>query len=182
MLCCMRPPPVRRCLWALGRMVPSRLDRRPCFPLVDQRHQVRFESCPVFCRMTKQELNEAALPRPKLPVHSAAGETVQEAERLLGKETFEFVGGHGVRVECDRSNIRAAKRARPTSNVTRFRITVIPPGLRDARRRSLATRNRLTPGACPSGCGVVKETRACVQAIDKYRPRPSWFFCTDRST
>ena len=48
--------------------------------------------------MTEQELNESALPRAKMPVHSAAGKTVQNAERLLGKETFEFVGGHGFSV------------------------------------------------------------------------------------
>ncbi|HEU4500728.1 MAG TPA: hypothetical protein VFR82_03680, partial [Nitrospira sp.] len=91
----MKPVSGLRCLWAFGSLVPNRLDRRPRFTLTNQRQQVRFKACPVFGRMTEQELNESALSRAKMPMHSAAGKTVQNTERLLGKETFEFVGSHG---------------------------------------------------------------------------------------
>src|SRR5687767_6621093 len=100
----MKPMPGLRSLWAFGSLVPNRLDRRPRFTLINQRQQVRFKACPVFGRMTEQELNESALPRAKMPVHSAAGKTVQNAERLLGKETFEFVGSHGVSLKFNTSN------------------------------------------------------------------------------
>ena len=48
--------------------------------------------------MKKQELDQSALARSKMPVHPAARKTVQKAKRLLDKETFEFVGGHGFSV------------------------------------------------------------------------------------
>jgi hypothetical protein len=104
MLRWMKPMSGLRCLGAFGSLMPNRLNRRPRFTLTDQRQQVRFKACPVFCRMTKQELNESALPRAKMPVHSAAGKTVQNADRLLGKETFEFVGSHGVSLKFNTSN------------------------------------------------------------------------------
>jgi hypothetical protein len=59
--------------------------------------------------MTEQELNQSSLPRAKMPVHSAAGKTVQNAERLLGKETFEFVGSHGVSLKFNTSNTGRAQ-------------------------------------------------------------------------
>jgi hypothetical protein len=181
MLRWMRPMPGLRCLGAFGSLMPNRLNRRPRFTLTNQRQQVRFKACAVVCRMTKQELNESALPRAKMPVHSAAGKTVQNAERLLGKETFEFVGSHGVSLKFNTSNTGRAQCAMPTTSSTHIRVTAIPPELLGARWQSLGMRSPLMPGACPSGCGVVKETRACVQAGDKYRPRPSWSSCRDRS-
>lgn len=98
--------------------------------------------------MTKQELNQSAFPRAKMAVHPAAGKTVQNAERLLDKETFEFVGGHDFSVDFGRSKIRTTQREMPTSSSTSIRVTAIPPGLLGANWQSLAMRNQLTPGAC----------------------------------
>src|SRR5687767_7371325 len=145
----MKPMSGLRCLWAFGSLVPNRLDRRPRFTLINQRQQVRFKACAVFCRMTEQELNESALPRAKMPMHSAAGKTVQNAERLLGKETFEFVGSHGFSLMFNTSNTGRAHRAMPTTSSTPVRVTAIPPELLGARWQSLGRRSPLMLGACP---------------------------------
>lgn len=44
--------------------------------------------------MAQQEFDQPALPGAKMPVDASASQTMQEGNRLLGQEFFQFVGGH----------------------------------------------------------------------------------------
>jgi hypothetical protein len=62
----------------------------------DQGHQIRFETRAVLCGMAQQEFDQPTLAGAEMPVNASARQTMQEGNRLLGQEFFEFVGGHGV--------------------------------------------------------------------------------------
>jgi hypothetical protein len=51
--------------------------------LADQRHEIGFEALAVFNRMAQQELDQPAFAGPKVTVHPAARQSVQESDRLL---------------------------------------------------------------------------------------------------
>ena len=48
----------------------------------------------VFRRVSQQQLDQPALPCTKLPMHPAARETMEKANRLFDKKPFEFFSGH----------------------------------------------------------------------------------------
>jgi hypothetical protein len=44
--------------------------------------------------MLEEQFNEPALARSKMPMHTAAGQAMQDRDRLLRKKLFEFVRSH----------------------------------------------------------------------------------------
>jgi len=62
--------------------------------LTDQGLEVGLKSWTIFRGVAQQDLDQAALPRAEMSLHAAAREAVQERDRLLNQQLFEFFGGH----------------------------------------------------------------------------------------
>jgi hypothetical protein len=66
----------------------------PRLALPDQVHQIRFEALAVFRRMAEQQFDEPSLAGAEMPMDPAARQPVQQSDRLLDQEFFEFVRRH----------------------------------------------------------------------------------------
>ena len=62
--------------------------------LVDQGQEVGFKPCAIFGGVAQQDLDQAAFTCAEMPLNTSACETVQECDRLLSQQLFEFFGGH----------------------------------------------------------------------------------------
>ena len=62
--------------------------------LADQGHQVGLKPCAVLGGMAQQDLDQAAFACAEMSLNTATREAVQERNRLLNQELFEFFGGH----------------------------------------------------------------------------------------
>jgi hypothetical protein len=60
----------------------------------DQGHQVGLKPCAVLGGMAQQDLDQAAFACAEMSLNSPSCESVQECDRLLSQELFEFFGGH----------------------------------------------------------------------------------------
>jgi hypothetical protein len=65
---------------------------RGSFP--DQGLQIGFEARTIVARVLKQELDQSPLAGAKVPMDTAAGQPMQERDRLLSEQFFKFFGGH----------------------------------------------------------------------------------------
>jgi len=65
----------------------------------DQRLKVGFESGPVLGRMLQQQFDQPPLTGAEVAMNATARQPVEESDRLLREEFFEFVGRH--RLTCD---------------------------------------------------------------------------------
>ncbi len=64
--------------------------------LADQGHQVGLKTCTVFGGVAQQDLDQAAFACAEMPLNTPARKSVQERDRLLSQELFEFFGGHSL--------------------------------------------------------------------------------------
>ena len=62
--------------------------------LADQGHQVGLKPCAVLGGMAQQDLDQAAFACAEMSLNTPTREAVQERNRLLNQELFEFFGGH----------------------------------------------------------------------------------------
>jgi hypothetical protein len=62
--------------------------------LADQGHQVGLKPCAVLGGMAQQDLDQTAFAGAEMPLNTPARQAVQERDRLLSQELFEFFGGH----------------------------------------------------------------------------------------
>jgi hypothetical protein len=60
----------------------------------DQGHQIGLKPCAVFGGVAQQDLDQAAFAGAEMPLNTPARQAVQEGDRLLGQELFEFFGRH----------------------------------------------------------------------------------------
>jgi hypothetical protein len=60
----------------------------------DESQKIRFKSRPVLRGMAQQQFDEPAFSRTEVPLYPTPCEAMQECNRLLGKQLFEFFGGH----------------------------------------------------------------------------------------
>jgi hypothetical protein len=86
----------RRVFWFLRGGGLRRGQCRASLFLADQSHQVGLKTCAVLSGVTQQDLDQAAFARAEMSLNSSASKTVQERDRLLSQELFEFFGGHGL--------------------------------------------------------------------------------------
>jgi hypothetical protein len=63
-------------------------------PFSNQRLQIRFEACTILARVLEDQLDQAALAGPEVPMDATARQAMQDRYRLLCEELFEFVGCH----------------------------------------------------------------------------------------
>ncbi len=68
--------------------------RRASLFLADQGHQIGLKTCAVLSGVAQQDLDQAAFARAEMSLNSPASKTVQERDRLLSQELFEFFGSH----------------------------------------------------------------------------------------
>jgi hypothetical protein len=68
--------------------------RRASLIFTDQGHQVGLKPCAVFCGMAQQDLDQTAFACAEMSLNTPAGKTVQECDRLLSQQLFEFLGCH----------------------------------------------------------------------------------------
>ncbi|HEY6288388.1 MAG TPA: hypothetical protein VIW48_02995, partial [Nitrospiraceae bacterium] len=57
-------------------------------------HQVGLKPCAVLGGMAQQDLDQAAFTCAEMPLNTPTRQAVQERDRLLSQELFEFFGGH----------------------------------------------------------------------------------------
>jgi hypothetical protein len=62
--------------------------------LADQGHQVGLKPCAVLGGMAQQDLDQAAFACAEMSMNTPARQAVQERNRLLHQESFEFFGSH----------------------------------------------------------------------------------------
>src|SRR4029077_2617850 len=62
--------------------------------LADQDHQVGLKSCTVLGGMAQQDFDQAAFACAEMSLNTPTRQAVQERDRLLSQELFEFFGGH----------------------------------------------------------------------------------------
>jgi hypothetical protein len=62
--------------------------------LADQGHQVGLKPCAVLGGMAQQDLDQAAFACAEMSLNTPTRKAVQERNRLLTQELFEFFGGH----------------------------------------------------------------------------------------
>ncbi len=62
--------------------------------LTDQGQEVGLKTCAIFGGVPQEDLNQSAFARAEMSLNTPARETVQERDRLLSQELFEFFGGH----------------------------------------------------------------------------------------
>jgi len=62
--------------------------------LADQGHQVGLEACAILGGVAQQDLDQAAFACAEMSLNAPARKTVQERDRLLSQESFEFFGSH----------------------------------------------------------------------------------------
>lgn len=63
-------------------------------PFCDQGLYVRFEAGEILTRMLENHLDQASFAGPKVPMNAAARQAMQDRNRLLNEQLFEFVDGH----------------------------------------------------------------------------------------
>jgi hypothetical protein len=68
--------------------------RRASLFLADQSHQVGLEACAILCGVAQQDFDQTAFTCAEMSLDAPARKTVQERDRLLSQELFEFFGGH----------------------------------------------------------------------------------------
>jgi hypothetical protein len=62
--------------------------------LADQGHQVGLKPCAVLGGMAQQDLDQAAFACAEMSLNTPTRQAVQERNRLLRQESFEFFGSH----------------------------------------------------------------------------------------
>jgi len=62
--------------------------------LADQGHQIRLKPCAVLGGMAQQDLDQAAFACAEMALNTPTRQAVQERDRLLRQELFEFFGSH----------------------------------------------------------------------------------------
>jgi hypothetical protein len=60
----------------------------------DQGHQVGLKPCAVLGGMAQQDLDQAAFAGAEMALNTPTRQAVQERDRLLSQELFEFFGSH----------------------------------------------------------------------------------------
>ena len=61
--------------------------------------QIGLETRAILAGMLKDQLNKAALSRAEVPMDTTACEAMQECDRLLREQLFEFVSRHACLVK-----------------------------------------------------------------------------------
>jgi hypothetical protein len=62
--------------------------------LADQGHQIGLKTCAVLGGMAQQDLDQTAFARAEMSLNTPTSQAVQECDRLLSQELFEFFGSH----------------------------------------------------------------------------------------
>jgi hypothetical protein len=62
--------------------------------LADQGQEVGLKTCAIFGGMAQQDLDQAAFACSEMSLDAPARKTVQERDRLLSQELFEFFSSH----------------------------------------------------------------------------------------
>jgi hypothetical protein len=62
----------------------------------NQGHQVGLKTCAVLCRVAQQDLDQTAFACAEMSLNTPTRQAVQECDRLLSQQLFEFFGGHGL--------------------------------------------------------------------------------------
>ena len=62
--------------------------------LADQGHEVGLKSCAILGGVAQEDFDQAAFACAEMSLNASTRQTVQERDRLLSQELFEFFGRH----------------------------------------------------------------------------------------